>query len=179
MPESESSFRPLVIRAADEADADSVLSLFHQVVAEDRFLVSSIWDIPRSINEQKEQILIQNQQKNGCYFVAWIGSNLVGLVSLLGGILQREKHVAQLEILVHPDFRQQGIGRKLMNHVIHWAENNSHLQKISLSVFADNQVAVQLYRQLGFVQEGCCIGDFYERSGILRDRLLMAYFLRV
>ena len=165
------------IRPAKKADAKEILAIFHDTVSEERYLATSVWDLPRTLREQQEDIFLQNEQKNGGYFVATVARQVVGVVSLLGGILLRQEHVAQLEIFIHRDSRRHGIGRSLMLHAIQWAHNNSYLRKISLSVFADNYAAVALYTELGFVIEGRCEGDFRERDGKLRDRLLMAYWL--
>ena len=165
------------IRAATAADAESTLAIFLDVVSEERYLATSVWDFPRTLSDQVEEIVLRNEQQNGGYFVAISGRRLVGVVALLGGILLRQEHVAQLEIFVHRDSRGQGVGRSLMLYAMQWAHNNSYLRKVSLSVFADNHAAVGLYTELGFVIEGRCEGDFRERDGRLRDRLIMSYWL--
>ena len=59
---------------------------------------------------------------------------------------------------VHTDFRNQGIGGKMIEWLIDCASNHS-IQKLSLSVSKDNY-AVNLYRQQGFV-EHADLGDAY------------------
>lgn len=51
---------------------------------------------------------------------------------------------------VHPDYRHQGIGGKMISRLISCASKQS-IQKISLSVSKDNY-AINLYRQQGFLE---------------------------
>jgi len=55
-----------------------------------------------------------------------------------------------LAIGVHPDYRHQGIGRKMMGWLIDYASKHS-IQRISLSVSKYN-FAIHLYRQQGFLE---------------------------
>ncbi len=63
-----------------------------------------------------------------------------------------------LVIGVHPDYRHQGIGGKLIEWLIDHAANHA-IPKISLMVSKDNY-AIHLYRQQGF-QEHADTGDSF------------------
>lgn len=52
-------------------------------------------------------------------------------------------------ILVKPEYRQQGIGLKLLNFAIEDSKNN-HCESISLEVNKTNQPAINLYSQTDF-----------------------------
>lgn len=58
---------------------------------------------------------------------------------------------AEVAIFLHQEFRGRGLGRKLMEAVIHFGCHCLHLRKIWLSVQTLNLPAVELYRKLGFV----------------------------
>jgi L-phenylalanine/L-methionine N-acetyltransferase len=62
-------------------------------------------------------------------------------------------HVGCLGMGVMAEFRGQGIGSKLLASVIQHAWANG-LKRLELEVFADNEVAIALYKKHGFVQEG-------------------------
>lgn len=49
---------------------------------------------------------------------------------------------------IHPDFQGQGLGRKLLNRCMEWAENTG--LQIKLEVNPTNQNAVHLYQSVGF-----------------------------
>ena len=54
-----------------------------------------------------------------------------------------------LNLAVHPDHRQQGLGRKLMTFLFTVAEEKS-VSKVLLEVRPSNQIAMALYHSLGF-----------------------------
>lgn len=85
-------------------------------------------------------------------------------------------HVAELGLFVLKPYRGRGIGKNLLTWMIAWATTTG-VEKIVLNVFASNLPAIQLYRQLGFIEEGCQrrhlkVGDQYI------DRLWLALFLQ-
>ncbi|WLR59483.1 GNAT family N-acetyltransferase [Guptibacillus hwajinpoensis] len=53
------------------------------------------------------------------------------------------------ELFVDPDARNRGIGRKLLLHVIYWAENEG-IKGIELETGIHNAVTKHLYNSLGF-----------------------------
>jgi GNAT superfamily N-acetyltransferase len=53
-------------------------------------------------------------------------------------------------VVVHPDFRGQGIARQLLQHIITFAHSELHLQAIDLHVWEGNSSAIKLYETLGF-----------------------------
>ena len=62
-------------------------------------------------------------------------------------------HVGVLGLGVHPDYRKQGVATQLIQTAIAKAWDNG-LTRIELTVRSDNWVAIALYQQHGFVQEG-------------------------
>src|SRR4030042_1954750 len=44
-------------------------------------------------------------------------------------------------------------GKALMQSVVKWAKENQTIEKLALSVFADNMLAIRLYEKLGFLTE--------------------------
>ena len=67
---------------------------------------------------------------------------------------------------VHPDLRRLGLARDLLRHVLHDVPD---LAVAHLEVAADNEPAIALYRQLGFV-DGRTRKDYYGNG---RDALDM------
>ena len=59
------------------------------------------------------------------------------------------RYLTTLGILVGNDYRLKGIGSQLMGSLIKHAEENS-VGKIWLTVFADNEPAINLYQKHGF-----------------------------
>ena len=62
-------------------------------------------------------------------------------------------HVGRLGMGVRREWRRRGIGRQLMEKCLRQA-SAAGLEKVELEVYPDNQPAVLLYKQVGFVEEG-------------------------
>ena len=67
-------------------------------------------------------------------------------------IVHDEVHV--LNVATAPEHRRRGVGRQLMERLLHWADHWGGVLRIELHVHADNPRAIALYRSLDFVEEG-------------------------
>ena len=170
----QTSFGSLRIVDADINNAEMILNLFTSVVDEDLYMATMSEELDRTVEQQEEIIRLCLLQTNCCFMEAYVDRCLIGAMSVWGGDLKRTAHVGNLEIFIALKYRGGGIGKAMMQTLISWAQENPVIEKLSLSVFADNLPAVQLYEKLGFALEGRAVGDFREKNGQLRDRLLMA-----
>jgi ribosomal-protein-alanine N-acetyltransferase len=82
-------------------------------------------------------------------WVAEVDDRLVGMV--VAWLLVDEIHIAT--IATHPDFRRQGIGRKLLSHTLRRAIEDG-AQSSFLEVRASNLGAQEMYRQFGYEPTG-------------------------
>ncbi len=82
-------------------------------------------------------------------WVAEVDGRVVGMV--VGWLLVDEIHIAT--IATHPDFRRQGIGRKLLSHTLRHALEEG-AQSSFLEVRASNLGAQEMYRQFGYEPAG-------------------------
>ena len=96
--------------------------------------------------------MILADPKAGRLFVAKDGSKVVAMASLLYTVSTAEGGKAALfeDLVVHPDFRNQGIGARLLEHVIAQARAEGVL-RLTLLTDMQNEQAQVLYRRLGFV----------------------------
>ena len=62
-------------------------------------------------------------------------------------------HLAHIGMGLLPDYRGRGIGRRMLDDALSWAWG-SGFERLELSVFSDNYVAIRLYLSAGFVEEG-------------------------
>lgn len=106
------------------------------------------------------------------------GGEIVGCLTLFryyGGRSPKVQHVGEIGISIDARFRNIGIGTKLFTEAINWAKSKGY-EKLCLSVFSTNEVAIHLYKKFGFEEEGrrrrqFKIGDEYV------DEVLMGLFL--
>ena len=83
------------------------------------------------------------------YMVAEVNNKVVGFAGLWA--ICNEGHITN--IAVHPNYRGQGIGSKLVESLI---ENSSswYINSLTLEVRASNKIAQDLYKKYGFKEEG-------------------------
>ena len=118
--------------------------------------------------------MLQRVDANGCRLVAVAGGDVVGWASLHGPSPSlRRAHVRQLAIALAPGWQGKGIGRRLMERLLHWADGWAGVLRIELHVHVDNEPAIALYRSLGFVEEGRHRG-YAIKNGRYVDSLSMA-----
>jgi len=94
------------------------------------------------------------QDKSAVFLLAIHDNELAGL-AFIGMGTKTAKHVGTLGISVSKKFRMHGVGKLLMKTVIDEAVNQiSRLEIITLEVYSKNQVALEIYKDFGFVEYG-------------------------
>ena len=83
------------------------------------------------------------------YLVAKVGDRAVGYIGVW--LIAGEGHITN--VAVHPDYRGQGIGRRLLLAIEEIALARGH-RRMTLEVRTSNTVAQHLYRKLGYVAAG-------------------------
>ncbi len=91
---------------------------------------------------------------NARALVASADGRLIGHLSLEPMTRPRRAHVAAIGMAVHDEFRRRGVGTTLLAAATELADNWLNLLRLELSVYTDNEPALQLYRRAGFVVEG-------------------------
>jgi putative acetyltransferase len=82
-------------------------------------------------------------------------------------------HVRLLGIGVAAQWQGRGVGRMLISRLLDWADNWAGVLRTELTVHADNDRAIGLYRAMGFVEEGRHLG-YALKDGRYVDALFMA-----
>jgi len=99
------------------------------------------------------------------YIVAICGDKVVGYAGMW--LIIDEAHITN--VAVHPDYRQRGIGRSLMQELENQAVTLG-AKSMTLEVRPSNNIAQCLYSSLGYFQEGRRRG-YYSDTG--EDALIM------
>jgi len=164
------------ISEAGLRDALSLLALHRAVFEEGAFFITRPEEFHVTLEEMSERIRMGRARENSVILCARSPA-VVGFVSVQGGALARMMHAAKLEIMVSRAHRGQGVGRALMEAALSWAEANPSVTKIGLSVFADNDAAIGLYRSMGFEEEGRREREYKMEDGSFRSDVLMYRFV--
>jgi ribosomal protein S18 acetylase RimI-like enzyme len=87
------------------------------------------------------------------------------------------KHVySNLTIAVHPSMQGRGIGKLLFQNFLALISNErQHILRVELIARSSNKRAIELYQQLGFVQEGIMKNRICSANHQLEDDIPMAW----
>ena len=115
--------------------------------------ITGVWDIEKlcfSIPWSIEAFRLEVEQ-NQCarYYVAYVDDQVVAYGGMW--LILDEAHITN--IAVHPDYRRQGLGRLIMQTLMHEAIR-VNIERMTLEVRASNFSAIHLYTLLGFEEGG-------------------------
>jgi diaminopimelate decarboxylase len=162
----------VLVRPARPADVPSFLEFWHAVVAEGRFVRTE--QVGTSARAYRRRFR-GSWTPDDAELVAVAGGRVIGHI-----VVSRERHpvmrhVATLAIAVAKDRRRQGVGASLLSAAFAWARENG-IDKLLLSVYPDNAVAIALYRRFGFIEEGRLARQSRRSYGDV-DEILMSVWI--
>jgi putative acetyltransferase len=99
-------------------------------------------------------------------------ARIVGWATVYKYSHPRRKGVCDLGMYLHQDFQNVGLGTAMLSRLLELAEKEK-LHKISLTVIADNQIAVHLYEKFGFITEGVKRDAYLEDDGKYHEEIVM------
>lgn len=159
----------ITIRKLDEND----LSSFYNLRLEG--LLDSPASFRNSYEEEKAQgmsfyksILDRNKMNNNV-FGAFVQNEIIGCIGFYQEEKSKIKHKCNIwGLYVKPNYRNQKVGRQLVEATIKHIKERLDCSTINLSVKKDNISAIKLYESFGFKIWGtesramCIDGEFYE-----------------
>lgn len=118
--------------------------------------------IPWSKNAFIEEV---TNNKFAIYIIALINGNVIGYAGMWK--VFDEGHITN--VAVHPEFRNNGVGRILIEHLIDRAKTEG-ITSMTLEVRRSNMPAQRLYKRYGFIESGVRKG-YYADNG--EDAIIM------
>jgi GNAT superfamily N-acetyltransferase len=94
---------------------------------------------------------ILDESELGRLFVVRVDGKVAGMANALFTISTAEGGRALMleDVIVSREHRRKGLGRKLVEHVLHWAKLRG-VVRITLLADHENRSALDFYRKLGF-----------------------------
>ena len=142
----------LLIRAACVEDAPALAEAQRVIARIPGRLASS----PHELHDEAfaERIARLAGSDCGRFIVAERGGERVGHAVLEPLKLAVTAHAVDLTMAVHEGHQSLGIGKRLLLHLLDWAQASPRVERVELRVRSSNARAIALYRGLGFVEEG-------------------------
>lgn len=132
----------------------------------------------RFINPDVDGLWFENYMKNRntsvrCAIVEVENNdNILGIVSLVN--INYINKSAEFHIMIGENKNQnKGIGYFATKEILKHAFNDLNLERIELSVLQENERAINLYKKIGFVEEGCKRNSVY-KNGKYVNMIIMA-----
>jgi ribosomal protein S18 acetylase RimI-like enzyme len=104
--------------------------------------------------------------------IAVDGGEVVGSVAVVP-LHGWSSHVGEVRLVVDPEQRGRGIGRELARHALKDAVQLG-LSKLIVDVISDQTALIGMFRTLGFEPEALLADHVRDRSGELRDLMVLA-----
>ena len=152
------------IRPIEAGDSEALSSFFERIPESDRtFFKEDVGD-PR--------VLADWVRPDTGRTVAIEGDVIVGALAVVP-LVGWSSHVGEVRLVVDPDQRGRGIGRRLARQAVLDAVDMG-LGKLVVEVIADQAPLIAMFRGLGFEPEALLTDHVRDRSGQTRDLIVLA-----
>lgn len=162
---------PVQIRSVEERDLRGFNQAVNSVCRERRFLAQV-----EDYSLEASRGYLREVLANGWpHLIAVQADVVIGWCDIVPDRLHGFQHVGRLGMGVVREHRRKGMGRRLMAECIVRARTHA-LEKLELEVFSDNEPAIGLYQEFGFVRDGLK-KKARKFDGRYQDILLMGWML--
>lgn len=159
---------PCVIRPAAATDFDAIYNLFQSILSEGSTYSYTNEEMTR------ERCLNYWMEAPGTHCsVAEVDGQFAGCYALRPNRTGRGDHVVNASFIVHPAFRSRGVGRSLGLSALAQAKKLGYQHIQYNFVVSANEVAVKLWKSLGFTIVGTLPGGFRHATKGLVDVYIM------
>ena len=168
----------VVIRHITELDIDGVWNNFNEVVEEGLYL-PVLFPVKSKFEKQS---WYNNIEKDREICIVAVHPNIKSPNNILGQCeissldWDAATHVGSLGVIVKRDYRDLGIGSRIIDIAIRESKNLNNKEKIILSCFSNNKRALHLYKKMGFSVIGKREKQFYMDSKY-HDEILMELWI--
>lgn len=166
----------IISRSAD-SDLKAIHDLYHAVVRHSGGIIR----IEREITPSYIRNFLEKSINTGIAFHIphpdQIGKIVAEIHAYQGGISAFRHILADLTIVVHPEFQGQGLGKRLFLAFLEKIETHfPHILRVELFVREQNRSAIRFYKKMGFVEEGRLKNKILNVDGSLETPIEMTWF---
>lgn len=113
---------------------------------------------PDSAKQERGLRQILDNSETGRIFVVRASGRAIGMANLLFTVSTAEGGKAAIleDVIIAQPWRGKGLGKQLVEHVLHWAVENGCL-RVTLLADRENAHALGFYRHLGFEKSAMAV----------------------
>lgn len=164
------------IRKMEVQDAASIIEHKKLVTAENPDTLATAIE-NKAITIEEEEETIKSLGPNDLGIVAVDRDTVIGMLNLRQGHRKKFEHIGQFGISLQKAYTGSGTGTRMVEQAVEFARNNEKIEKVILTVFANNPGAIKLYKRLGFEEEATLKNQVKLADGYT-DLVYMANFLK-
>ncbi len=158
------------IRRATEQDAAALIELRRLLFSKTSSMLWEPAEFTQTAEDERKRIERLHSRSNGLVLVAEVEGKVVGLLTAVGGELNRLRHSALFALGVARAHWGKGVATSLVREGVLWA-NAVGLKRVELTVHTTNLRAISVYLRCGFEIEGL------RRSSLLVDGAFVDEYL--
>lgn len=162
----------VTIRQAEITDAEKLLNTIKNYIPQSEFIPILEKEIKLTIEQEKEWIKYFLTYENSLLLVAEYENNIIGNIDLTGKQRKVMEHTALIGMGILKEWRNIGLGTKLISLIIEWSKKNPILELIWLQVYTENKLGLGIYHKMGFVESGV-VKNFFKHNDRYFDNLTM------
>jgi GNAT superfamily N-acetyltransferase len=139
----------ITLRPMLRSDKQALLDFFNRISAEDRLYLRGDVTSRETVTEWAETL----DYRRVLPLLAFDDGTIVGDGTLHRNQDELPRHIAEVRIVIDPTYRNQGVGRNMLQHLIKIAKaEDPELEQILFEIVGDTEQAAQhAARALGFV----------------------------
>ncbi len=141
------------VRIAQIRDAGPLIRMKRRLDEQTTFMLLEPGERMMGESEQRDVIRYALRSANSNIFLAEYEGQIIGYLEAMGGKVMRNRHSVYIVVGVLQEYANRGIGRRLFQTMMHWAEDRG-VHRLELTVQSTNERGIHLYRSLGFHIEG-------------------------
>ncbi|TDS61516.1 GNAT family N-acetyltransferase [Myroides indicus] len=164
--------KKVVIRRAEVRDAEKLLECIKTYVPQSNYIPKLEQEIKLNVEQEAEWINSFRINDNSILLIAEYDNQIIGNIDLTGNCRKIMEHTAVVGMGMLQEWRNSGLGTALLSSAIEWAKLNPVLELVWLQVYTENKIAINLYRKIGFKENGI-IKNFFKQDGRHFDNLTM------
>jgi RimJ/RimL family protein N-acetyltransferase len=162
----------ILIRQAESTDAENLLNCLKTYIPQSEYIPKLEQEIKLTVSDEENWIRSFLESDNSLLLIAEHEHQIIGNIDLTGSRREMMAHTAVIGMGMLKEWRNSGLGTALISSVIEWAQQNPVLELIWLQVYTQNQPGYNLYKKMGFEENGIIKGFFKNKNGYF-DNLTM------
>jgi len=154
----------VTIRLLSSGDTDALYQFFQSISRDDRMFLR---------DNVRDKSVIEGWCRNMDL------EHVIPILALVGERHGWKSHIGKLRLVVHKDFRRQGLAVEMVKEVIEIALHTGSLEQLNAECMVDTQQgAIRMLELLGFIQRAILPGQVKDIEGRTHDLTLLSYELR-